>query len=190
MAADLELHFGRNGYVGLCRVEDGKINVCGLTRMVERESGIPGKGRWLHWALSSLHPSKHKNLQKSEYLEDSLCYTAGLQYKARWFETTRTKAVIGDHRTLIPPLTGNGMSMAVESAHLATSFIQNYFAGNLQWKEVCQEMNRAMNKRFQKRLLVAGLLQRLIMARHGEVIRNSLIKNMSEFHRYLYTWTR
>ena len=24
LAADLEMHFGRNGYVGLCRVEDGK----------------------------------------------------------------------------------------------------------------------------------------------------------------------
>ena len=190
LAADLEMHFGRNGYVGLCRVEDGIINVCGLTRVAERESGMLGKGRWLPWALSSLHPSKHKNLQKAECLEDSLCYTAGLQYKARWFETTRTKAVIGDHRTLIPPLTGNGMSMAVESAHLATPFIQNYFAGDLQWEEVCQQVNRAMNQRFRKRLLVAGLLQRLILARHGEGIRNSLIKNMSAFHRYLYAWTR
>ena len=190
LAADLEMHFGRNGYVGLCRVEDGKINVCGLRRMKEKVVPNNGKKRWLQWTLSSLHPSKHENLLKAECLEDSLCYTAGLQYKGWRFEPIHTKAVIGDHRTLIPPLTGNGMSMAVESAYMATPFIQDYIAGDLQWKEVCQQMNRAMSNRFRKRLLIAGLIQRMVMARHGEGIRNSLIKNMSASYRYLYAWTR
>src|SRR4051794_35176110 len=52
LASDLELHLVENGYVGLCRVDAEKINVCGLFRrspqdasrsctVVEHFTGIP-----------------------------------------------------------------------------------------------------------------------------------------------------
>ena len=35
------MHLASNGYVGLCRVEEGKVNVCGLFRL---DSKLSGKG--------------------------------------------------------------------------------------------------------------------------------------------------
>lgn len=32
MSADLEMHFGKSGYIGLCRLAGGAVNVCGLFR--------------------------------------------------------------------------------------------------------------------------------------------------------------
>ncbi|HEY5792969.1 MAG TPA: hypothetical protein VIS74_06700, partial [Chthoniobacterales bacterium] len=38
---DLEMHLGRGGYAGLSRIEDGRVNVCGLFR---KRAGLEGRG--------------------------------------------------------------------------------------------------------------------------------------------------
>jgi flavin-dependent dehydrogenase len=41
LEADLEMHFGDNCYVGLCRLADGEVNVCGLFRHRTQDSPLP-----------------------------------------------------------------------------------------------------------------------------------------------------
>ena len=43
LAADLEMHVGRNGYVGLCRLDGGEVNVCGLFRR-KSQGDMPQNG--------------------------------------------------------------------------------------------------------------------------------------------------
>ena len=44
LAADLEMHLAPNGYIGLCRLSDGVVNVCGLFRRGGVGSNYGGAG--------------------------------------------------------------------------------------------------------------------------------------------------
>src|SRR5262249_38219138 len=44
LGTDVEMHFLPHGYVGLCRLDDGRVNVCGLFRRSIRRPQPPG-----HW---------------------------------------------------------------------------------------------------------------------------------------------
>jgi menaquinone-9 beta-reductase len=41
LEADLEMHGSQTGYVGLCRLKDGEVNVCGLFRRSAGKSDVP-----------------------------------------------------------------------------------------------------------------------------------------------------
>ena len=42
LTADLEMHVATNGYVGLCRINGGAVNVCGLFRREVGATDVPG----------------------------------------------------------------------------------------------------------------------------------------------------
>jgi 2-polyprenyl-6-methoxyphenol hydroxylase-like FAD-dependent oxidoreductase len=188
LQADLEMHFGNDGYVGLCRVEHDKINVCGLKRMDEKLETLTPQKRCTQWALASMHESRKRDLQESTVLEETICYTAGLSYRNQ--ATSSAKAWIGDQRTRIPPFTGNGMSMALESAQIAVEPIHAYATGNLTWPIACQKMGLMMRKQFRARVAFANLFQHLLMTDGPLNPKNVLIKHLPWIYPHLYRWTR
>jgi flavin-dependent dehydrogenase len=62
---------------------------------------------------------------------------------------------LGDHYTVSPPFTGNGMSMAFESAHLAAPAVMDFAVGRAGWANVAKRVRSQMRLRFRRRLLVA-----------------------------------
>ena len=100
-------------------------------------------------------------LENAELVEDSLCAVAGLSLRpAR--AMGRAECCIGDAITMIPPVTGNGMSMAFEAAALAVPPLRAYSRGDLDWSDVQTSVARACDRAFARRLAWARLLHRLM----------------------------
>lgn len=150
---DLEMHAGDTCYVGLARIEGGSVNVCGLFRK-RRISGdrdahlLP---RYLRECGLGLLAER---LERTRYVESSLCGVAGIAFGT----VDHPYFSIGDAAAMIPPFTGNGMSMALESAHHALEPAMRYAAGHLSWEEASDANRRAAAKAFCNRMALARLL--------------------------------
>jgi flavin-dependent dehydrogenase len=159
LTADLEMHFSPQGYVGLCRLADGEVNVCGLFRRHAGEN-LPANSREL---LRGLPGSPlRKRLAATEFDESSFCAVAGLSLRPQR-AVERPEICVGDAITMIPPVTGNGMSMAFESAELAVAPLAAWSRGEISWSVARQEIARACDDQFSRRLRWAHWLQRLVL---------------------------
>ena len=65
---------------------------------------------------------------------------------------------------MIPPVTGNGMSMAFESAEMAIEPLTRYGRGEMNWAEACDAIARACDAAFAERLTWARRLQWLMFS--------------------------
>ena len=65
---------------------------------------------------------------------------------------------------MIPPVTGNGMSMAFESAEMAIGPVADYSEGKISWIQAREKMARDCDTAFARRLAWADRLQRLMFA--------------------------
>ena len=159
MAADLELHFVSAGYVGLCRLTDGRVNICGLFRS---ERTVPDLARrWRDWLAGPADSALHARLANARFEEDSFCSVAGFSLRPQQAAAS-DECRIGDALTMIPPLTGNGMSMAFESAELALEPLAQFHRGELTWTQAQQQIAKACDAKFTRRLRWAGWLQRVL----------------------------
>ena len=187
--ADLEMHFSDGGYLGMCKVENGRVNVCGLlkTKMLR---GLDLRSDWEGFLRSNLHSKKHETLKNTEILPDSICCVSGISYGAFQLRENESIVTIGDRMSTIPPLTGNGMSLAIESALLAFGPIVRYANCKADWKETVASLAVSQSRYFQKRIAVSVPLQRLMMAQNMHGIREYVIKQLSMFHKPLFSLTR
>jgi len=158
LTADLEMHVSRQGYVGLCRINDGEVNICGLFRKRAGDENKIGR-EWLRGPEGSPLRSR---LAAAEFDEDSACAIAGLSLQPR-AAAARAEICVGDAITMIPPVTGNGMSMAFESAELALPPLVAWSQGRASWEETRRRIARDCDAAFAARLRWAKWLQRLIL---------------------------
>ena len=157
--ADLEMHFIPDGYVGLCRLPDGEVNLCGLFRSATTVPDLAQ--RWREWLGGPADSVLRSRLANARFDEDSFCSVAGLCLRPQR-ATERTECSVGDALTMIPPVTGNGMSMAFESAELAIEPLARFSRGELSWPEAQATIARACDQRFTSRLRWAAAVQRAL----------------------------
>jgi 2-polyprenyl-6-methoxyphenol hydroxylase-like FAD-dependent oxidoreductase len=155
LRADLEMHFAGNSYVGLCRLPGGEVNVSGLFRRTGSEAPLPRNvvGRLCAESSSTLSD----RLQHAEWDEDSLCSVGGLPFRDR-LNAEPADVCIGDALAMIPPVTGNGMSMALESASVALNPVSDFAEGRVSWETVTCAVASACHEAFDVRLRRAGWL--------------------------------
>lgn len=168
LGADLEMHGFTNGYVGLCRLPGGEINVCGLFRA---RAGIHDAAQPPKDLLRGpLGTPLHARLKNAVLDEASFCAIAGLPLQPRR-AADLVDCRLGDALTMIPPVTGNGMSMAFEAAELALEPLAAYARGHLCWSEARAALARACDARFCQRLAWARWLQWMMFvpALHGKL---------------------
>lgn len=157
--ADLEMHFVPAGYVGLCRLPGGEVNICGLFRSA---APVPDLAlRWRDWLGGPADSVLHARLVGAEFVDDSFCSVAGLGLRPQR-AAHRHECSVGDALTMIPPVTGNGMSMAFESAELATGPLAKFSRGEVTWAQAQQAIARDCDGAFTARLRWAAWLQRAL----------------------------
>lgn len=159
----LEMHVGTAGYVGLCEVEGARVNVCGLFKMDKK---VKGKGRDLLLAYLRKNGLERllERLTEREVDTSSFSATAGFQLGV---QSPQGGFLLGDATYLIPPFTGNGMSMALESAYLAGNRIREYSEGGISW-DSCQSLYaQDCEQRFRKRMKMALSLHPLLFHKMG-----------------------
>jgi 2-polyprenyl-6-methoxyphenol hydroxylase-like FAD-dependent oxidoreductase len=193
LQADLEMHLIKNGYVGLTRLPNNEVDVCGLFRRssdgertrIRGAVGTPrptsaqevGRGRetQLGFPTAPLTPLNirrswqeiFKNgpptelssrLSNASFDEISSCSVAGLSLRPQR-ALDLPELSIGDSLTMTPPVTGNGMSMAFESAELAIDPLVAYSRGDLSWSQAHHTIAVACDRAFSRRLAWARVLQ-------------------------------
>jgi hypothetical protein len=160
LLADLEMHLSKDSYIGLCKLSGGEVNICGLFRRNGKQN-LPENGFDLLRGNSGSR--LRERLAAAEFDQDSLCSVAGLSLRPQR-ASEKTEVCLGDALTMIPPVTGNGMSLAFESAQLASEPLGDFSRGKISWKDARQTIARRCDKSFSRRLRWAGWLQRLMFS--------------------------
>jgi menaquinone-9 beta-reductase len=160
LTADLEMHVSPGGYVGLCKINGGEVNICGLFRKRADENGEAKN--WRELLRGQPGSPLHARLSGAEFDEDSFCAIAGLSLRPQQ-AASRIEICVGDTITMIPPMTGNGMSMAFESAELTVAPLVAWSRGETSWSEARRNIARDCDAAFARRLAWAKWLQRLIL---------------------------
>jgi 2-polyprenyl-6-methoxyphenol hydroxylase-like FAD-dependent oxidoreductase len=162
LAADLEMHLVRDGYVGLCQLAGGVVNICGLFRS---RAAWPESPHWRAEFLGGVAGSPlQQRLAGAEIDPASVCAVAGLSLRPV-AAGQRAEFCVGDAITMIPPVTGNGMSMAFESAFLAAPVLYDFSAGACSWQEARERFSAQCEAVFERRLRWAGWLQWALLNR-------------------------
>jgi 2-polyprenyl-6-methoxyphenol hydroxylase-like FAD-dependent oxidoreductase len=173
LGADLEMHVSSHGYVGLCKLSGGEINVCGLFRRTAGETVAAQNVReWLRGLPDSI---LRERLGAAAFDEKSFCSVAGISLRPQR-AGDRREVCIGDAITMIPPVTGNGMSMAFESAELAALPLVAWSRGEMPWAEARKRIARDCDERFSRRLALASWLQRFLLT---PALQNPLLSLVS-----------
>ena len=167
MGNELEMHLTPHGYVGLCAVEENRVNVCGLFRT--REAVPKLSEQWREWLGGSPGSALFERLRNARWDESSFSTVSALSLlprRAKEQEGVR----VGDALTMIPPLTGNGMSMAVEGAFLAAEPLRDWSSGIINWQECAQKISLSLDRRFSCRLQWARRLQQAVLHPWGQPV--------------------
>ena len=160
------------GYVGLAKIEGEKVNICGLFKQ-RRSTGAKGTGLLLAVLRGASLNALADRLEGADLEESSFCGVAGFQTGAQEGPSFR----IGDAAVMIPPFTGNGMSMAFESAECALQPALNYASGRSSWTEAGAAAAAVQADRFRRRMTTANLLHRFLLNPTGLKLLGALARS-------------
>jgi 2-polyprenyl-6-methoxyphenol hydroxylase-like FAD-dependent oxidoreductase len=186
LEADLEMHVSPDGYIGVNRINGGEVNVCGLFRVRQGNRQPGSKPDWLRGGTNSL---LHERLGAAEFEPDSFCSVAGLQLKPQR-AAAKKECCVGDTLTMTPPVTGNGMSMAFESAEMAVEPLTAYSQGKLNWMQAQQQIARRCDAAFSRRLAWARLLQWMMISPALQSRLGAMLLRSDWLWRLMFTQTR
>jgi menaquinone-9 beta-reductase len=164
LGTDLEMHFDESAYVGLCRVGEDVVNICGLFR------AKPGEPTGISALRGRPGTTLFKRLERAEFNDESFCAVAGLCLAPQPIDDSVCR--IGDALTMIPPVTGNGMSMAVESAVIAAEPLEQFAKGRVTWGSALEQVAASLKARFRSRLKWAARFHRVLFHEH---LRDSML---------------
>ena len=144
------LHNFKGGYCGVSKVENDIINLCYITSFSSFKK------------YKSIEDFQEQVVFKNQYLKEIFKTTTPVFEKPLTisqvsFETKKPieKHLImcGDAAGMIHPLCGNGMSMAIQSAQIASKLILNYLNSKLSSRnDLEKQYIREWNKNFKMRL--------------------------------------
>jgi flavin-dependent dehydrogenase len=174
LSADLEVHLHNCGYVGLTRVEQDRVNVAGL---FHRRAPV-NAARDSNALVTAIRDTGFTHL--AERLDAASLDSASLkgvnQFSLGWQAQRAGRVCIGDAAAMIPPFTGNGMTMALQSALAAVEPLCEWSAGHSEWSTTAQIIATTQRQRFARRLLWAQGLQSVLMRSTGRKLAAFLIK--------------
>jgi 2-polyprenyl-6-methoxyphenol hydroxylase-like FAD-dependent oxidoreductase len=171
MDADLEMHLGENGYAGLAGVEDGRVNVCGL---FEVDRSLRGAGHELLLAYLESGGNRDLSRRLAAALADPASFSAVAGFALGRQHAEAGLCVLGDAESMIPPFTGNGMSMAFEAAELALDPLARWSDGQLAWEGCLAAIRASLRRRFRRRLAAAGAMHPVLLNGSGRHLVESL----------------
>jgi flavin-dependent dehydrogenase len=174
----ISLHNFKDGYCGISQIEEGKCCLCYITTARNlRESGnsIPEMEK----TILRQNPFLEKIFSSANFLFPQPVTISQISYERR----TRVEdhvLFIGDAAGVLPPLAGNGMSMALHGSKLAFRCIDAFLKDQVARYELEQEYADQWERQFGRRLWVGRLLQALF---GSEQRTNLLISSLKPFPR-------
>src|SRR5581483_469460 len=130
-----------------------------------------------------------QRLANARFDEASFCSVAGLSLRPQR-AMERDDCSIGDALTMIPPVTGNGMSLAFESARLAAGPLAAFSRRKCSWRETQRLIARGCDREFSRRLAWAARLQHALFSPAAQKILLAMISRSEWFWRFAFERTR
>ena len=153
------LHNFEGGYCGVSKVEDDSINVCYITNFeaFKQYKDIDEFQRKVLYKNTAL---------KSVFENTTSVFETPLTISQISFETKKPienhMLMCGDTAGMIHPLCGNGMSMAIRSAQMASLLIIQFFNGTIKDRKALEKQYlREWNTEFKSRLTTGHIVAKL-----------------------------
>ncbi|WP_307810538.1 NAD(P)/FAD-dependent oxidoreductase [Gelidibacter salicanalis] len=152
------LHNFEGGYCGVSKVEDDSINVCYITNLAafkkykdieEFQQQVLYKNNHIKTIFENTTPVFDIPLTISQISFD------------RKPPVEEHMIMCGDSAGMIHPLCGNGMSMAIRSAQIASELILDYFKHTISRSTLEVSYAKAWNQNFKNRLKVGHFVSKL-----------------------------
>ena len=154
------LHNFKGGYCGVSKVENNHINICYLVqyKVFKKYKNITDFQEKVLF--------KNKNLKK--IFQESLClFKNPISISQISFEKKpkieQHILMLGDAAGLIHPLCGNGMAMAIHSAKIASSLVNDYLQNKLSRIELEQKYTTVWDKNFKNRIRFGTFLSKILL---------------------------
>ncbi len=167
VSGGLEMHLGDRAYVGVTPIEGGRVNVCGLFRNLPPIEAT-GARRLIDAVRSTGMTALHDRLRSASADEVSFTGVSALRFGVQMPADETESCSIGDAQSLIPPFTGNGMTMAFQAAETALPFLLDYASGKVSWEASVSGIWKAQQGRFRRRLGVSRWLHPVLCSRAGQ----------------------
>ena len=161
MPREVALFLFEGGYVGVNPVEGGAANVCLLADYAAFARGDRDPMDMVH-RLMQEQPEFGALLAGATFVDGSACVVAGVDTH-RPLRPWQDVLCLGDTATMIPPLCGDGMAMALRSAELAAPLTHAYLTGALSEAAWRDAYTRQWHAEFAGRLRTGRLLERVLM---------------------------
>ncbi|MFS0722889.1 NAD(P)/FAD-dependent oxidoreductase [Paenibacillus sp. 1P07SE] len=140
----VELYFWKGGYVGLAPVEDGIVNVAGL---LAHTSAVRERGsvlELLEWACRN-NPQLQRRLSGAEPVSGTQAAVSPVPL-GKPLTAWQGAALTGDAAIVIPPLCGDGMSIALRTSLLCAAQADAFLSGRIS-KDIWQRSYEKTVKR-------------------------------------------
>ncbi|MCC6453860.1 MAG: FAD-dependent monooxygenase [Caldilineaceae bacterium] len=178
----VELYFFPGGYAGLNPVEGGHANLCVLASY----EAFTQAGRSISGMLEAAiegNQALAKRMAGAQAIVETECAVAPVDTHRRaqpWGEM----AHLGDSAVMLPPLCGDGMAMALQSARLCAPLADAYLRGHIslgRWKILYR---RAWSQEFRKRVWLGRRLQQLLQVpilAEGLLLTGTLFPTVADY---------
>jgi len=170
------LHNFKGGYCGVSKVENNAINLCYITNFSSFKK------------YKNIEDFQEKVVFKNQFLKEifttsEAVFEKPLTISQISFETKKPVEnhilMCGDSAGMIHPLCGNGMSMAIQSAQIASKLILNYFNGELNSRnELEKQYIRQWNRKFSFRLKTGHFIAMLFRKDKIAAVLLQVLKKM------------
>ncbi len=170
------LHNFEGGYCGISKIEEDLYCLCYMTGAHQLKR-FNGNLRELEKGVLYKNPFLKKVLQESAPAAQFPITISQINFEKK-APVERGLLLLGDAAGTIPPLCGNGMSMALHSSKLAAGIMENFLSGRVTRGEMEKMYESSWNKAFRTRLSVGRTLQPLFGRRRRTDLFVSLLKRL------------
>lgn len=159
----VELYFCTGGYVGISPIENGTVNVAALLSL----DSVRGSGKSVPdilRAASRTNKRLAERMAEAESVPGTQVSIAPLRLSnipEPWSQYPH----IGDAMLMLPPLCGDGMSVALRSAWLCSGWTNKYLNEEISFDEWKQQYTDQANRTFGQLVRRARRIQNLAFAR-------------------------
>ncbi|TDU43423.1 flavin-dependent dehydrogenase [Gelidibacter sediminis] len=169
------LHNFEGGYCGVSKVEDNSLNLCYITNLEafkkfkdidEFQQQVVFKNTHLKTIFENSTPVFDTPLSISQISFD------------RKSPIEAHMLMCGDSAGMIHPLCGNGMSMAIRSAQIASELVLDYFENTISRSNLEIAYAKAWNQHFKNRLKVGHIVAKVFDHQHLSETALSALKKM------------
>ena len=170
------LHNFEGGYCGISKIEGDLYCLCYMTGAHQLKR-FNGNLRELEEGVLYKNPFLKRVLQGSAAAAQFPITISQINFEKK-APVERGLLLLGDAAGTIPPLCGNGMSMALHSSKLAAGAMEDFLSGRITRGEMEELYQASWNRAFRTRLRVGRTLQPLFGRRRRTDLFVSLLKRL------------